>query len=204
MPHAIRPSALILSASAAFATACGEAPTPEPPDYAEAAGEYTLRYSPGWKVYEDGVLVGKVMPGQAGGVALSEGTLDLDALCQPAAPLCPEKALWGAVEISYLEGWGPVLWAHNRDPSVGQIADVRLGIVEPDGAFELASSADWDVQYLANASLSGTFVDGFIDGGRVAWTLQPGLAIGGLVIDQEVRLETEFTGQLVSPVFAAP
>jgi hypothetical protein len=205
MPDAIRPSTLILSAYSAFATRCLDAPAPEPPAYTEAAGDYALQYSPGWKVYEDGVLVGQVMPGQGGMVALSEGTLHFDALCGGARPLCPEKALWGDLEISESEGWyyGGVLWAYNRDPDVGKFADERLGLVEFDGVFELSSSGDPALDYLASASISGTFVEGFIYGGLITWKLEPGLAIAGLVIDQEVRLEAEFTAQRVAPVLLA-
>jgi hypothetical protein len=163
----------------------------------DVSGDYTVSYSPGWDIFEDGEQVARVQSGEGAQVQLSEGVLVFDVLCADADATCPDEALWGEVEVAHpLKQETAVIEIINRDPEVGQEGAILGGLVAQDGAFTAVAGADPRCGGLAVGTVSGTFTADGIEEGLVAWSFGQGCTVGALELDGELRIEASFEAAL--------
>ncbi len=165
----------------------------------DVTGQYSVDYDSAWTIYEDGAVVARVEPGSAEAVELSEGVLVFDVLCEEADRLCPEEALWGAVEIEQptaeVQAYIDIV---NRDPEVGTEGERLPGYVQEDGAFEAFAGADTRCgEPPALGRVTGLFTEAGIEDGDVGWDYTEGCTVGGLQVDGPLRIEATFTATRV-------
>ncbi len=199
MPRSTLPAGLLLSTFTALSAGCSALG-----GAGDVAGSYAVEYEPTWNIYEGGELVAQIEAGDGSEVELSEGVFVFDVLCEDAEALCPDEALWGSVQVVQLwKDEGAAIQIVNRDLEVGQLGDRLLGVVADDGSFAAYAGEDPACGGLAVGAVTGVFVEEAIEEGAVSWSLGAGCALGGLVIDEELRLEAVFTAERVGLILPA-
>lgn len=199
MSLSTRPAALLLSTLAALSAGCASLG-----GAGDVSGNHEVSYVNTWNIYEAGELVAVIEPGEGEGVELSEGVFVFDALCEDAEALCPDEALWGSVQI--LQAWkaeDAAIQIVNRDLNVGQLGDVLGGVVAEDGSFAAYAGSHPACGGFAVGAVTGVFTVEAIEEGALSWSLGAGCELGGLMLDEELRLEAEFSAERVGRILPA-
>lgn len=167
-------------------------------DDPDVEGNFEVNHGAMVQTYYNDALVAEVEPGTGAMVDLDGQLLDLDSLCGAGQVGCHPDAQWSllAIEMPYGFDVGILNVVHLDEalPHVG----TRLGGLYEEGTFEAFLGQhhidDSTCEDGTTRSLYGEFNDDLsvIKNGVLMTAFEAGCTIGGVALEQELRIESTF------------
>jgi hypothetical protein len=173
-------------------------------DDPDVEGNFEVNHNAPLQIYYNDALLESVDPGTGAMVDIDGQTLDIDSLCGTGQITCHTDAQWATLAVQMPYGFDVgifnVIQLDEALPRVG----TRLGGLYEAGTFEAFLGEhhieDTGCDNAITRSLYGEFNDDFsvIKKGVLMTAFDAGCTVGGVTLEQELRIESTFRAPRLS------